>query len=151
GIGQGGGGGGNHSHIGGDEGVALLFQGIADSAEVVRIGGDLGSILAGVEVLGTGIQRVHHGLIGVFVLQVEDDDALLVEEEAHAAHVAQVAAELVEVVAHVGSGTVAVVGQGLDHDCDAAGAVAFVGDGFVLGAVAALSALDGTLDVVVRD
>ena len=52
-------------------------------------------------------------------------------------------------MAHVGSGTVAVVGQGLDHDSDAAGAVALVGHCFVLGLVAALGALDDTLDVIV--
>ena len=58
------------------------------------------------------------------------------EHEADTAHLAQVAAELIKVVAHVGSRAVAVIGQGLDHDGDAAGAVALVGDCFVLGLVA---------------
>ena len=52
-------------------------------------------------------------------------------------------------MAQVGSGTVAVVGQGLHHDSNAAGAVAFVGDCFVLGLIAALSLLDDALDVIV--
>ena len=52
-------------------------------------------------------------------------------------------------MAQVGSGTIAVVGQGLHHHGDAAGAVAFVGDGFVVVLLAALSALDDALDVIV--
>ena len=52
-------------------------------------------------------------------------------------------------MAQVGSGTVAVVGQGLHHDSHAAGAVTLVGDCLVLGLVAALSLLDDALDVVV--
>ena len=52
-------------------------------------------------------------------------------------------------MAQVGSGTVAVVGQGLDHDSNAAGAVALVGDGLELGLVTALSLLDDALDVIV--
>ena len=53
-------------------------------------------------------------------------------------------------MAQVGSGTVAVVGQGFHHHGNAAGAVAFVGDGFVIFLLAALSALDDAHDVVVR-
>ena len=108
-----------------------------------------GGVLTGVEIVRTGIQSVHHQLVGVFVLQIDDDNALLGEHEADTAHLAEVAAELIEVVAHIGRGTVAVVGQGLDHDRDAAGAVALVGHCFVLGLVAALSALDDALDVIV--
>ena len=53
-------------------------------------------------------------------------------------------------MAHVGSRAVAVIGQGLDHNGDAAGAVALVGDCLILRLIATLGALDDTLDVVVR-
>lgn len=112
-------------------------------------GGDLGGVLACIKVIGTGVQRIHHQLIGVLVLEIDDDDALLGEHEADAAHLAQVAAELVKVMAHIGRGAVAVVGQGLDHDGDAAGAVTLIGDCLILGLVAALGALDNALDVIV--
>src|SRR5699024_6991592 len=69
--------------------------------------------------------------------------------EADAAHLAQIAAKLIKVVAHIGRGAVAVVGQRFHHDRHAAGAVTLIGHGLVLGLVAALSALDDALDVVV--
>ena len=52
-------------------------------------------------------------------------------------------------MAQVGSGTVAVVGQGLDHDSNAAGAVALVGDLLVDGCVraGAKGLVDGRLDL----
>ena len=111
---------------------------------------DLGGGLACIEVIGTGVQRIHHQLIGILVLEIDDDDALLGEHEANAAHLAQIATELVKVVAHVGSRAVAVIGQGLDHNGDAAGAITLIGDCLILGLVATLGALDDTLDVVVR-
>ena len=52
-------------------------------------------------------------------------------------------------MAHIGRGAVAVVGQSLDHDGDAAGAVTLIGDCLILGLVAALGALDNALDVIV--
>ena len=149
GVGQAGGGHGHHGQIVGEDLVALLLHGLDHSRIVLGIGGDLGCILAGIEVLGTSIQSIHHSLVGILIFQRDVNDTLLTEQEAHAAHSTQIAAVLVEVVAQVGSGTVAVVGQGLHHDSNAAGAVAFVGDCFVLGLIAALSLLDDALDVIV--
>ena len=54
--------------------------------------------------------------------------ALLVEHEADGAGRAEVAAVLGKAVAHVGSGTVAVVGDGINDDRNAAGRIAFIGD-----------------------
>ena len=149
GVGQTSGGHGHHGQVVGQDLVALLLQSLDHSGVVLGIGGDLGSVLAGVKVLGTGVQSIHHGLVGVLVLQRDVDDTLLAEQEGHTTHSAQVAAVLVEVVAQVGSGTVAVVGQGLDHDRHAAGAVTLVGDCLVLGLIAALGFLDDALDVIV--
>ena len=53
-------------------------------------------------------------------------------------------------MAHVGSGTVAVIGQGFDHNGNAAGAVTFISNCFVLGLIAALGALDDALNVIIR-
>ena len=93
GVGQRGGGGRHLRHVSGDELVALLLQRLADGGEVLRAGGDLSGILTGVEIVRTGIQSVHHQLVGVFVLQIDDDNALLGEHEADTAHLAEVAAE----------------------------------------------------------
>src|SRR5699024_4518536 len=71
GVGQDGGGGGDHRHVGRDERIALLLQSVAHSAECFRRGGDLGSVLTGVKILGAGVQSVHHGLVGVLVLQIQ--------------------------------------------------------------------------------
>src|SRR5699024_7502366 len=149
GVGQAGGGHGHHGQVRRDELVPLGLQRVADGREAVGIGGDLGGVLARVKVLGAGVQGVHHGLVGVLVLQRDVDDALLGEQEAHTAQCAQVAAVLIKIVAQVGGGAVAVVGQGLDHDGHAAGAVALVVDGLVLGLVAALGLFDDALDVVI--
>ena len=149
GVGQAGGGHGDHGQVVAQDLVALLFHGLDHSGVVLGIGGDLSSLFACIKVLGTGIQSVHHGLVGILILQRDVNDTLLAEQEANTAHSAQVAAVLVEVVAQVGSGTVAVVGQGLDHDSNAAGAVALVGDGLELGLITALSLLDDALDVIV--
>ena len=150
GVGQTGGGHGDHGQVVGEDLVALLLHCLDDSRVVLGVGGDLSGLFACIEVLSTGIQRVHHGLVGILVFQRDVDDALLAEQEAHAAHSAQIAAVLIEVVAQVSSGTVAVVGQSLDHDRHAAGAVTLVGDCLVLGLIAALGLLDDALDVIVR-
>ena len=95
-----------------------------------------------------GVHDIVFLIVAIFV--VDDQDALLVKGPGHAAVGAQVAAELVEVVAHGACGTVAVVGHGFHDDGNTAGAVAFVGDGFVVVAtLAACSRLKGTRDVVV--
>src|SRR5699024_693691 len=93
----------------------------------------------------------HHGILLVVTLGVVDDQhALLVKAPGHAAGGAQVAAELVKVVAHAAGGTLPVVGHGLHNHSHTAGAVAFVGDGFVVVAAAcAGSPLQYPLDVVV--
>ena len=57
---------------------------------------------------------------------------------------------LVKVGADVGGGAVAVVGQRLDDDGDAARAVALVADLLVVLGVAARGLLDGALDIVLR-
>ncbi len=67
-----------------------------------------------------------------------------------AVKLAERAAGLGEGRADVGGGAVAVVGQGLDDDGDAARAVAFVADFVVVLAVGAGGLLDGALDIVLR-
>ncbi|CAN3958714.1 General stress protein 13, partial [Dysosmobacter welbionis] len=106
----------------------------------------------GLKVGGTGLQSVHHDgvLVQLALLVVNDDDALLVKGPADAALGAQVAVALVERVADLRRGALAVVGQGLHNDGHAAGAVALVGDGLVVvGAAGAQGPVDGALDVVV--
>ena len=151
-VGDGGVGIGHHLHVGGDELVALLFQVLPDAGEVVGLGGDFEHVLVGGEIRGAGLQGVaHHGVL-VQAFPLDGDDALLVEHEGHAAGGAQVAAKLVESVAHIGGGAVPVVGKGLHDHGHAAGAVAFVGDVLEVVVVALAGRLfDDPVDVVVGD
>ena len=142
----------DEADVGAGKGVALGFKRGDDIVEGVGIGGDLKHGTVGGEVGCARLERVHHDgvLIVVAVLVVDDDDALAVERPAHAALRAHALAELVEVVADLGRGALAVIGQRLDDDGDAAGAVALVGDGLVVVRVAGAERLvDGALDVVV--
>ena len=102
--------------------------------------------LARHHVVGAGIDGgFQHGL-GGGDLGVELDDADAVEHERHRAGLGEIAAGLGEVGAHVGGGAVAVVGQDLDDDGDAAGAVALVANLVIGLGIAALRLLDGAVD-----
>ena len=83
----------------------------------------------------------------------DDDDALAREVVGDAAGVGHGAAVAGHERAHLGGGAVLVVGEALDQQGDAVGAVALVHDGRVLDGLAgeAGAALDGAVDVVVRD
>src|SRR3546814_2267716 len=75
------------------------------------------------------------------------DDAHAVEHEGDRTRLSQGAAVLAEGGAHLAGRAVAIVGQRLDDDGDAAGAVAFVAHLFIVGVVlAAGRTLDGPLD-----
>ena len=80
----------------------------------------------------------------------DHDLALALEHVGNGTGGAQVAARMGECGAHVGSGAVAVVGQRLAEDGNAAGAVALVHDGLVVrGVLAGTEGLvDGGLDLV---
>ena len=132
--------------------TALGLERLDNIVEAVGIGGDLKDGAVGLDVLGAGVERVHHDglLVELLVLVVDDDHALAVEGPADAALCAHALAELIEIVADLGGGALAVVGQRLDDDGRTAGAVALVGDGLVVVGVArAERLLDGALDVVV--
>ena len=77
GVGQAGGGHGHHGQIVGEDLVALLLHGLDHSRIVLGIGGDLGCILAGIEVLSTSIQSIHHSLVGILIFQRDVNDTCL--------------------------------------------------------------------------
>ncbi len=83
-------------------------------------------------------------------LAVDEDDALLLELPGDRSGLAEAAAVLVEGVADLGAGAVAVVGQRLDEDRRAAGPVALVDDALdrVAAVARAGAAVDRPLDVV---
>ena len=140
-----------HLDLSGDEGV-LLAKFLGNGIEIVGSGVDGEHIAVGLKIVSAAVHGVHHDVIFlvVAVLIVDDQDTLLVEAPGHAAGSAQVAAELIEVVAHGACGTVAVVGHGLHDDSNTAGAVAFVGDGLVVITTACTGGLlQAALDVVV--
>ena len=72
----------------------------------------------------------------------------MVEQESDRTAVAQRAAALVEIHAHIGHRTVGVVRGGLDQERDAVGAVSFVDHLLVIGGVLLGGTLDGALDIL---
>ena len=81
---------------------------------------DLVAVLARDHVLGAGLDRRLQHRVGDRDLGVVLDHADMVEHERHRAGLGQVAAGLGEGRAHLAGGAVAVVGQRLDDDRDAA-------------------------------
>ena len=142
----------NHLNLSRDEGILLGDHGISHGVEVIGIGVDGEYIILCLEIIGTAVHSVHHDIVFLvfFLAVVDDQHALLIEAPGHAAAGTQIAAEFVEVVAHVACGTVTAVGHGLHDNSNTAGAVAFVGDGFVIVAAAGTgSLLQAALNIVV--
>ena len=143
---------GNHLDLRTLEGIALLIQRLDHVVEAVRIGGDLKHGAVGLHILGAGIQRVHHHgiLVQLALFVVNDDHALAVKGPADAALSTHALAEFVKIMADLGCSALTVVGQRLHDDSNAAGAVALVGDRFIVIGIAGTQCLvDGALDVVV--
>ncbi len=93
-----------------------------------------------------------HQVVLVIAVGVDHDHALLVEQVGDGAGLAEDAAVLAEQVADVGAGPVAVVGQRLDQQRDAAGTVALVEHRLDLIGIDPLAGAlrDRALDVVLR-
>src|SRR5205807_2903212 len=103
------------------------------------------------DVVGAGVDRRHQIVLRV-ALGVDDGDSLLLENPRHRAGFAEVPAGAREDMADLRPGAVAVVGQRLDEDRDAARPVALVDDGLdrLRVAVRTGSLRDRALDVVLR-
>ena len=141
-----------HLDLRGEQRVALGRQRVGDGSDLVLGGVDVEYELLGLKIGGARVERVHHDgvLVQLLVLVVDDDDALAVEGPGDAVCRAHVPAVLVEVVADLAGGAVAVIGHGLDDDGDALRAVAFVGDLLVVFGVARAERLvDRALDIVI--
>ena len=100
-----------------------------------------------------GFQSGHHQIVRFHIafFFIDDDLTLLIEHKGYTARCANVAVALCERASDVGSGTVLVIGQGIDDDCDSAGAIAFVSNIFVINvADVAGSLLNSSFNGVVR-
>ena len=140
----------HHLHGGLDEGIALLLQGGQHGAEGIGVGVDLKGLLLHLHIVRARIQRVHHHGVLVQILFLDDDDALAVKGPGHAARSPQALAVLVQQVAHLGSGAVAVVGQRVHDYGHAGGSIALVHHVLVaVGIAGAKRLVNGTLDIVV--
>ncbi|MCY1172893.1 hypothetical protein D9M73_130370 [compost metagenome] len=106
------------------------------------------ALLARLHVLGTGLKRCLEHLFGIARGRRIGDQAHPVERMADRARCAEVAAILGHAGAHVGGGAVAVVGERLDDQRNAAGAEAFVADFLVILGVALRRLVDRALDIV---
>src|SRR4051794_11955743 len=140
-----------HRQLGGLELDPRALERLADGCEVARGRHDLPDALVVGDVLRAGLDRGHQVVLAE-ALGVDHDDALLLELPRDGAGLAQVAAALSEDVPHLGAGAVAVVGERLDEQRDAARAVALVHHGLdLLGVGARAGPLrDRALDVVLR-
>src|SRR3954452_19257942 len=130
---------------------AGLDQRFAHPRQGRRFREDLEDVVVARDVLGAGVDGDDEVVLRP-ARAVDDDHALLVEEVADRARLAEVAAVLGEQVADLGSRAVAVVRQRLDEEGDAAGAVALVDHGLDRVGVRALARAlgDRALDVVLR-
>ena len=160
-----GGRGGLHRHFGALDLHTLLLKSLLHGHEVGRLRVDDPLVVGVLVVVGAGLDDRHlelfligsgavgaHGvlLVARFDFLLDHDLALALEHVGNRAGSAQVAARMRECRAHVGGSAVAVVGQGLAVNGDAAGTVALVHDGFVVRGVLARteSLVDGGLDLV---
>ena len=135
--------------FGADELDALLFQVLLDAIKAGGVAGDLEVGAVEFHVLGAGFERLgHEGILGRRG-GIDEHGAFALEEEADAARPAHVAAVALEDLADFAVGPVAVIRKHVDHDGDAAGAIAFVTD-FLEGDALRLAgaAFDGPVDVV---
>ena len=130
--------------------IALVSQTLPQSTQCRRCAGDLNGILVHGEVIRIKFEAVLHDLIFVQAGILQYQNAFFAEHEGNAAGCSQISAELIEIMAHIGSGTVLVVRQALHDNSHAVRAIALVYDGLVIVLVALSgSFLDDTIDVVV--
>ena len=140
---------GHFGELGGLDAKALLFEGLPDLLEVLGLGVDLDAVGGDLDVFGAGVDGGEGELFAVLAVGVDDDHALAFEEPGDAAGLAQVGAGAAHGGTNLGDAAVAVVGDDLDEDGDAARAVALVGGLRELrGIGAAGAALDGAVDGV---
>src|SRR4051794_592267 len=118
-----------------------------------RLGGgdNLPVVLVVFHVVGPGVDRRREQLLFIRLALLDDDVAFLLEHPGDAVGLTEVAAVLREGVPHFADGAVLVIGEHLDHDRDAPGAIPLVGDFLVRDArELPRAALDRALDVVGR-
>ena len=116
-----------HRQVGGaDLDPGLLERG-ADGGQRRGLGRHLEQVAVLADVVGAGVDR-RDQVVLVVALAIDDDDALLLELPGDRARLAEAPAGLVECVADLGAGAIAVVGERIDQDRGAAGAVALIDD-----------------------
>src|SRR5919198_1754963 len=103
--------------------------------QVARLGDHLERLVEVVDLLRPGVQpRGHHVFFGQPAGLRDNHHALAAEHVRHAPRVGEAAAVAGQRGAYLAGGAVAVVGEALDQDRDAVGAVALVHDRLVFGA-----------------
>ena len=143
--------GGDHILFGGEEGVACGFKSLANGRKIGGRSEDFKAVVLCIEIVSAGIESSQHEFFLIdFCAAFNDNMTLLVEHPGDAAGVAHAVAVFVKQVADFRSGTVAIVSQNFDNDCNAAGALTLVSAAFVVnGAEFACRLFDGAGDVVV--
>src|SRR5690606_31953169 len=130
-----------------------FLQGGTHRHQVAGLADDLERFAHVVDVLSARVEDSEGDVVLGRAFLGDDDQALAVEQVGHRARVSHGAAVAGDRDAHFGGGAVAVVGEALDEQGDAAGSVALVHDGFSVGTACLFTgaALAGTFDVVQRN
>ena len=133
------------------EAPAGRLERLENIGEVLRYGIDDVGALVILEVLGPGLDGLHHQDLFPVSGIVEHQNAALLEHEAHAAGGAEIATVAVKGMADIAGGAVAVVGQCADDEGHSGRSVALVADFLEVGCVhGAGRAPDAALNVVIR-
>src|SRR5262249_48425003 len=134
-----------------DDRHARPRQRVAHGVHLSRRRRDLKSFFGTTDVGGAGVESLLEQIVFGDLVGVHGDDPFALEHPRDGAGGAHVAAELFERMSDLRSRAVSVVRQDADHDGDAPGGVALVGDLLVrLSRELTGALLDGTLDVVLR-
>ena len=121
---------GDHGDGAGLDGVGGFESG-ADVGICGRFAENFEGFLGVFDVVGAGFEGGHHEFLFIGAFFGDEDLAFLFEVVGDAAGCAEVAATFFEDLAEFGGGAVTVIGEDIDHDSNACGAVAFVDDGLV--------------------
>ena len=116
--------------------------------QAVHRGPDAVFVFARLHIFCASFQCGFKDAVGVACADRVSDQAHTVEPVAHRAGCAKIAAIFAECRAHIGCGAVAVVGQCLNDDRNAAGAIAFIAHFIIAFRVAARCLIDCALDII---
>src|SRR5277367_3708893 len=117
-----------------DDRYSGLFNRIAHGLESLRRGYHVELVLGHLDIVGAGLKREFEQAVFIGGAFFDRDNSALFEQPADASGLTKIAAVAGEQEAQFGDEPIAIVGQGVERDRDAARAVTFIDDLFELAA-----------------